>query len=37
MDIAVSRVVRNAKGNVIHAETWRTHYVLWNGLIQIGQ
>jgi vancomycin resistance protein YoaR len=37
MDVAVTRVVRNAKGNVIHSETWRTHYVRWDGLIQVGR
>ena len=36
MDTAVTRVVRNASGQVIHLETWRSHYVLWNGLIQVG-
>jgi vancomycin resistance protein YoaR len=36
MDTAVTRVVRNAAGQVIHLETWRSHYVLWNGLIQVG-
>ena len=24
-------------GQIIHSETWRTHYVLWNGIIQIGR
>jgi len=37
MDVSVTRVVRNAGGSVIHQEVWRTHYVLWNGLIQVGQ
>ena len=37
MDVAVTRVVKNANGRVIHAEVWRSHYVLWNGLIQVGQ
>jgi vancomycin resistance protein YoaR len=37
MDVAVTRVVRNSSGKVIHQETWRTHYVLWNGLIQVGR
>jgi vancomycin resistance protein YoaR len=36
MDTAVTRVVRNAAGAVIHVETWRSHYVLWNGVIQVG-
>jgi hypothetical protein len=33
----VSRVVRDAHGAVIHSDTYGTHYVLWNGLIQIGR
>jgi len=37
MDVAVARIVRNGKGKIIHAETYRTHYVLWNGRIEIGQ
>ena len=37
MDVSVTRVVRNRNGGIIHQETWRTHYVLWNGLIQIGR
>jgi vancomycin resistance protein YoaR len=37
MDVAVSRVVRNAAGRVIHADTWRSHYVLWNGRIEVGR
>ena len=35
MDVSVTRVVRR-NGAVIHSETYRTHYVLWNGLVQIG-
>ena len=31
-----ARVVKNAAGRVIHAETWFTHYVLWNGRIEVG-
>jgi vancomycin resistance protein YoaR len=37
MDVAVTRVVRDRSGRVIHAEVWRSHYVLWNGIIQIGR
>lgn len=37
MDIAITRVVRDKSGRVIHSEVWRTHYVLWNGLVQIGR
>jgi vancomycin resistance protein YoaR len=36
MDVSVSRVVRNAAGRVIHGDTYRTHYVLWNGRIEVG-
>ena len=37
MDVSVTRVVRNRSGHVIHSDTWRSHYVLWNGVIQIGR
>src|SRR4029077_4504225 len=37
MDVTVNRVVRNRSGRVIHSETFRTHYVLWNGIINIGR
>ena len=37
MDVAVSRVVRDRNGRIIHRETYRTHYVLWNGIIQVGR
>jgi vancomycin resistance protein YoaR len=37
MDVSVSRVVRDGRGQVIHSETYHTHYALWNGLIQIGR
>ena len=37
MDVAVTRVVRDSKGRVVHREVWRTHYVLWNGRIEVGQ
>jgi hypothetical protein len=36
MDVAVSRVVRKG-GRVIHSDLFRTHYVLWNGVIQVGR
>jgi vancomycin resistance protein YoaR len=36
MDVSVTRVVRR-NGHVIHSETYRTHYVLWNGIIRIGR
>jgi vancomycin resistance protein YoaR len=37
MDVSVSRVVRDKNGRVIHSEVWQSHYVLWNGIIQIGR
>jgi vancomycin resistance protein YoaR len=37
MDVAVSRVVRDKRGRVIHSETYRTHYVLWNGIVNVGR
>ena len=36
MDVSVTRVVRK-NGKVIHSDTYRTHYVLWNGIIQVGR
>jgi vancomycin resistance protein YoaR len=36
MDVTVTRTVRNAKGRVIHRDLYRTHYVLWNGRIEVG-
>lgn len=36
MDTSVTRIVHDASGRVIHEETWRSHYTLWNGLIQVG-
>ncbi len=36
MDVSVSRVVRDAGGTVIHHEVYRSHYVLWNGRIEVG-
>jgi vancomycin resistance protein YoaR len=37
MDVSVTRIVRNAAGRVIHVDTWRSHYVLWNGRIEVGR
>jgi vancomycin resistance protein YoaR len=37
MDVSVTRVVRNAAGKVTRSETFNTHYVLWNGRIEIGR
>jgi vancomycin resistance protein YoaR len=36
MDVTVTRVVRNKGGRVIHRDVYRTHYVLWNGRIEVG-
>ncbi|HYO44597.1 MAG TPA: VanW family protein [Candidatus Limnocylindrales bacterium] len=36
MDVSVVRIVRNARGTIIHREVWRTHYLLWNGRIEVG-
>jgi vancomycin resistance protein YoaR len=36
MDVSVTRVVRNASGAVIHRDVYATHYVLWNGRIEVG-
>jgi hypothetical protein len=37
MDVAVTRVVRDRHGNVLHRETYHSDYVLWHGLIEIGR
>ena len=37
MDVAVSRVVRDRNGNVMHRETYTSAYTLWNGRIEIGR
>ena len=36
MDVSVTRVVRR-NGKVIHRDTYRTHYVLWNGRVEVGR
>ena len=36
MDVSVTRVVRRG-GRIIHRDTWVSHYVLWNGVIQVGR
>jgi hypothetical protein len=36
MNVLVTRVVRDANGRVIHQETYRSRYVLWNGRIEVG-
>ena len=37
MDVAVTRTVRDANGKILHLEVWETHYIRWNGLIQVGR
>jgi vancomycin resistance protein YoaR len=37
MTVAVSRVVKDAKGRVLHRNTWTSRYVLWNGIIHVGR
>jgi vancomycin resistance protein YoaR len=37
MDVSVTRTVRDRNGRIIHVDTYRSHYVLWNGIIQIGR
>lgn len=37
MTVAVSRVVRSRSGKVIHSDTYRTHYTLWHGRIEVGR
>ena len=36
MDVSVRRVVRDRDGHILHNETYRSHYKLWNGIIQVG-
>ena len=36
MDVSVTRVVRDRDGHLLHNETYRSHYRLWNGRIEIG-
>lgn len=36
MDVAVTRTVRDMHGRIIHRETFRSHYVLWNGILMVG-
>jgi vancomycin resistance protein YoaR len=37
MSTSVTRVVRDAKGRVIHRDTWVSNYMLWNGIINVGR
>jgi hypothetical protein len=36
MDVAVTRVVRDSAGRVIHREVYHSDYVLWHGRVSIG-
>jgi vancomycin resistance protein YoaR len=36
MDVAVTRTVRSASGRVLHTDTFRSHYVRWNGILEVG-
>jgi vancomycin resistance protein YoaR len=36
MDVSVTRVVRDSDGHVLHHDTYRSHYKLWNGRIEVG-
>jgi vancomycin resistance protein YoaR len=35
-DTSVTRVVKDASGTVLHNDTWKSHYVKVNGVLQIG-
>jgi len=37
MTTSVTRTVRDAKGRVLHRNTWVSRYVLWNGIINVGR
>jgi vancomycin resistance protein YoaR len=37
MDTTVARVVRSAGGAVLHRDVYHSHYVLWNGRIEVGR
>jgi vancomycin resistance protein YoaR len=37
MDVSVTRVVHDRRGNVIHRETYTSAYTLWNGRIEVGR
>ena len=36
MDVAVTRIVRDRVGRILHADTFRSRYRLWNGRIEVG-
>jgi hypothetical protein len=35
-DTSVTRVVKDSSGTVLHNDTWKSHYVKVNGVLQIG-
>ena len=37
MNVSVTRIVRDRSGHLLHSDTYRSHYRLWNGLILIGR
>jgi vancomycin resistance protein YoaR len=37
MTTAVTRVVRDGNGRVLHRDTWVSRYVRWNGIINVGR
>ena len=37
MTVAVTRVVRSSGGRVLHRDTYRTNYALWNGIVNVGR
>jgi vancomycin resistance protein YoaR len=36
MDVSVTRTVKDMRGRVIHRDTFRSHYVRWNGILEVG-
>lgn len=36
MDVTVTRTVRDTHGRVVHRDTFRSHYVRWNGILEVG-
>jgi vancomycin resistance protein YoaR len=36
MDVAVTRTVRDMHGRVLHRDLFRSHYVRWNGILEVG-
>ncbi len=36
MDVAVTRMVRDMHGRIVHRDMFRSHYVRWNGILEVG-